>query len=111
LGRYLNLGGGATYFPQDMIHPINDRINVSLQRELGFRVLTDTTFFTNLGRNVQDATMWGGDYTSPVNNVDPNYAYTYRRRRGRHRAEPILQPASGRQGARLVAHAAEGHRQ
>ncbi|MBI4903760.1 MAG: TonB-dependent receptor [Acidobacteria bacterium] len=76
LGRYLNLGGGATFFPQDMIHPINDRINVSLQRQLPYGIVTDTTYFTNLGRNVQDASMWGGDYTWGVNQVDPNYAYT-----------------------------------
>ncbi|MBI5281008.1 MAG: carboxypeptidase regulatory-like domain-containing protein [Candidatus Solibacter usitatus] len=78
LGRYMNLGQGATYFPQEMIHPINDRINVSLQRQMPFRIITDTTFFTNLGHNVQDASMWGGDYTWGTNQVDPNYAYTYK---------------------------------
>ncbi len=78
LGRYLNLGGGATFFPQNMIHPINDRFNVSVQRQLPFDILTDTTFFTNLGRNVQDNSMWGGDYTYNLNLVDPNYAYTYK---------------------------------
>ncbi len=78
LGRYTHLGEGATFFPQDMIHPINDRINVSLQRQLPWGVLTDTTFFTNLGRDVQDASMWGGDYTYNLNLVDPNYGYTYK---------------------------------
>lgn len=78
LGRYLHLGEGATFFPQDMIHPVNDRINVSVQRQLPFRVVTDTTFFTNLGRNVQDSSMWGGDYTWGLNQVDPNYSYTYK---------------------------------
>jgi hypothetical protein len=78
LGRYLNLGGAAAYFPQDMIHPINDRINVSFQRQLPFRVLADTTFFTNIGHNVQDASMWGGDYSWSANQVDPNYSYTYK---------------------------------
>ena len=79
LGRYLNLGGGATYFgKQDMIHPINDRVNVSLQRQLPGRIITDTTFFTNIGHNVQDTSMWGGDYTWGANQVDPRYAYTYK---------------------------------
>ncbi len=78
LGRYLNLGGGATFFPQDMQHPINDRVNISLQRELPFDVLFDSTFFMNFGRNVQDTSMWGGDYTYNLNMVDPNYAYTHK---------------------------------
>ncbi|HSB15542.1 MAG TPA: TonB-dependent receptor [Bryobacteraceae bacterium] len=78
LGRYTNLGANATFFPQDMIHPINDRFNVSLQRQAPFRILTDTTFFMNLGRNVQDASMWGGDYNYNLNMVDPNYGYTYK---------------------------------
>ncbi len=78
LGRYTNLGGSPTWFPQDMIHPINDRYNVSLQRQMPFRVLTDTTFFMNMGRDVQDGSMWGGDYTYNLNMVDPNYGYTYK---------------------------------
>ncbi len=78
LGRYMHVGEGATWFPQNMIHPINDRINVSLQRQLPFRVLTDTTFFTNLGRDVQDSSMWGGDYSYNLNLVDPNYSYTHK---------------------------------
>jgi len=78
LGRYLNLGGGATFFPQDMIHPINDRVNLSLQRQLPFNILTETTFFTSIGKNVQDSSMWGGDYNYNLNMVDPNYSYTYK---------------------------------
>lgn len=78
LGRYLNLGSSATFFPQDMIHPINDRMNVSYQKQMPFRILTDTTFFVNLGHNVQDGSMWGGDYNYNLNQVDPNYAYTYK---------------------------------
>ena len=78
LGRYTNLGDSPTFFPQDMIHPINDRINVSLQRQAPFRIITDTTFFVNLGRDVQDQSMWGGDYTYNLNMVDPNYGYTYK---------------------------------
>ena len=40
--------------------------------------MTDTTYFTNLGRNVQDSSMWGGDYSWTPNMVDPNYSYTYK---------------------------------
>ncbi len=78
LGRYLNLGSSVIYFPKDMVHPINDRINVSVQRQLPFQILTDTTFFTNLGRDVQDRSMWGNDYQTDLNQVDPNYSYTYK---------------------------------
>jgi hypothetical protein len=78
MGRYLNLGESPTFFPQNMIHPVNDRINVSLQRQLPFRIITDTTFFANLGRDVQDNSMWGGDYSYNLNMTDPNYSYTYK---------------------------------
>jgi hypothetical protein len=78
LGRYLNLGDSATFFPQDMIHPINNRLNASYQKEMPFRILTDTTFFTNIGTNVQDGSMWGGDYNYNLNMVDPNLGYTYK---------------------------------
>jgi hypothetical protein len=78
LGRYLNLGQAATFFPVDMVHPINDRFNVSLQRQMPFGIITDTTFFVNLGRDVQDSSMWGGDYNYNLNQVDPNYSYTYK---------------------------------
>jgi hypothetical protein len=78
LGRYLNLGGAVSFFPQDMIHPINDRINLSFQRQLPFRVMSDVTYFANLGHNVQDSSMWGGDYSYNINSSDPNYSYTYK---------------------------------
>jgi len=78
LGRYLNLGDNATWFRQKVLHPINDRFNVSVQRQWPWRVTTDTTFFMNFGRNIHDASMWGGDYSLPLNLMDPELAYTYK---------------------------------
>ena len=78
LGRYLNLGDNATWFRKQVLHPINDRLNISVQRQLPWRVMTDTTFFVNLGRDIHDASMWGGDYSLPRNLMDPELAYQYK---------------------------------
>jgi hypothetical protein len=78
LGRYTNLGDGMNWYAPDTRTPRNDRINFSLQRQLPMRVLTDTTFFMNFGRDVQDVSMWGGDYSRPVNMMDPNLEYQYK---------------------------------
>jgi hypothetical protein len=78
LGRYTNLGDSMSWWAQDTKTPLNDRINFSLQRQAPFGIATDTTFFMNFGHDVQDASMWGGDYSRQVNMMDPNLAYTYK---------------------------------
>ncbi|HZT33367.1 MAG TPA: TonB-dependent receptor [Bryobacteraceae bacterium] len=66
-GAYTNLGNNATWFAQDFRPGVNDRINVSLQRQLPARILADVTFFTNLSRNLP--------YTQNLNLMDPRIAY------------------------------------
>ena len=78
LGRYTQLGSSGHWFNQNIKIPINDRINLSVQRQLPSRFLFDGTFFMHFGHNVQDPSMWGGNYSTPINMVDPNYAYTYK---------------------------------
>ncbi|MGC8758759.1 MAG: TonB-dependent receptor domain-containing protein [Bryobacteraceae bacterium] len=78
LGRYTNLGDGMSWYAPNTKTPINDRINFSLQRQLPWGIATDTTFFINIGHNVQDASMWGGDYSRQVNMMDPTLAYKYK---------------------------------
>lgn len=77
-GRYTNLGAGAGWFNQNLKRPINDRINVSFQRQLPFRLMTDVTYFTNFGHDQLYPNMWGGDYSRNLNMVDPNLSYTYK---------------------------------
>ncbi|PYT21277.1 MAG: carboxypeptidase regulatory-like domain-containing protein [Acidobacteria bacterium] len=80
LGRYQNLGDGATWFYQNLTPPVNDRFNFSVQRTLPFNILLDSTFFMNFGRKIipnGPGTMWGtGGFQNNLNMMDPNLAYT-----------------------------------
>jgi hypothetical protein len=67
LGRYTNLGTAGTWYEQDTKAGVNDRINVSLQRQLPFRILADITYFANIGRDAP--------YTKDLNQVDPRIGY------------------------------------
>jgi hypothetical protein len=78
-GAYTNLGGSATFNNQNMVTGVNDRINISLQRNLPFGILGDVTGFTNLGHNLPIGT------TCPVASclgvnldmADPDLTYKY----------------------------------
>jgi hypothetical protein len=70
LGRYTNLGGDAVTDILDFRAPVNDRFNVSLQRELVNRIVADVTYFLNLGHNLS--------YTKRYNLMDPQLSYTYK---------------------------------
>ncbi|MBI4904451.1 MAG: carboxypeptidase regulatory-like domain-containing protein [Acidobacteria bacterium] len=67
LGTYTNLGTATTWYQQDFNPGVNDRINISVQRQLPFRILSDTTFFMNIGRN--------HPYNYDVNQVDPRIGF------------------------------------
>ncbi|MCC6591496.1 MAG: TonB-dependent receptor [Bryobacterales bacterium] len=75
-GRYTNLGAGASWFNQDLKRSINDRVNVSYQRQLPNQFLMDATFFMNFGHNILGSSMWGGQEAINRNMVDPNLVYT-----------------------------------
>lgn len=62
-GRYTLMGGNALWDQRDFVNHINDRINISLQRETIARILVDATFFANFGRNLP--------YTLDLNQIDP----------------------------------------
>lgn len=66
-GRYTNLGGPAIWFQQDLTPGVNDRFNISVQRQLPFRILADITFFMNTGRNQA--------YNYDLNQVDPRIGF------------------------------------
>ena len=66
-GTYTNLGGGANWYQQNLNPAVNDRINISVQRQLPARILADITFFMNIGRNLP--------YAYNLNQVDPRLGY------------------------------------
>jgi hypothetical protein len=70
LGRYTELGdtsGGAIFFDPNFKPGVNDRMNISVQRQLPSQILFDATFFANLSRNLP--------YAQDLNLVDPRIAY------------------------------------
>jgi hypothetical protein len=83
LGRYTNLGGSATWYDQDFNPAVNDRMNISLQRQLPGKILADITFFMNVGRNAP--------YTYDRNQVDPRIGY----RVGNAITQPVANPFFG----------------
>jgi hypothetical protein len=66
-GPYTGLGGATTWYQQDFTPAVNDRYNISLQRQLPARILADITFFMNIGR--------AAPYAYDINQVDPRIGY------------------------------------
>ena len=66
-GTYTNLGGPATWYTQNFNATINDRFNISVQRQLPYKMLADVTFFMNIGNNAP--------YTLDYNQVDPRIGF------------------------------------
>ncbi len=78
LGDYTEVGNSVYWWNQSLHVPINDRINLSVQRQAPFGFFTEGTFFMNFGHDVQDPSMWGGNYGFNMNQVDPNLVYKYK---------------------------------
>ncbi len=79
LGTATNLGDTSSWFNQNPRTPINDRINISVQRELPAAFVLDATFFVNRGRNIVPPGIWGGQgYGQPMNMTNPNLIYQYK---------------------------------
>ncbi len=70
LGRYTNLGDTLFFFNQTMHTGVNDRWNITIQRQLWNQIHFDGTFFMNFGHNLP--------YTKQLNMSDPNLSYTYK---------------------------------
>lgn len=69
-GRYTNLGDAVNWNNQDLRTTTNDRINVSLQRQLPFGYSFAGTFFTNIGRDLP--------YSKALNMSDPALSYQHK---------------------------------
>lgn len=70
-GRYTNLGQSSTWYNQNFRNGINERFNLSIQRELPWRIVADITAFVNVGY----------DHPYPagfnLNAIDPRYDFQY----------------------------------
>src|SRR5262249_17606309 len=62
-GRYTLMGGNAAWDKRDLVTAVNDRFNVTIQREAIARFLVEATYFFNAGRD--------RPYTLNLNQVNP----------------------------------------
>jgi hypothetical protein len=70
LGAYTNVGNPANWVNQTYRAQINDRINLTIMREIIGQFKVDATWFMNIGRSAP--------HDRPVNLADPNLSYTYK---------------------------------
>ena len=68
-GTYTNMGNSALWYDPDFKPQTDDRLNISVQRQLPSHFLLDVTYYVQLSRNVP--------YTLNVNLADPSIAYKY----------------------------------
>jgi hypothetical protein len=68
LGRYTNLGQNASWQQREFRPGVNERFNVSFQRQLPSQIHFDITYFLNMGRDLP--------YNLQVNLVDPSLIYS-----------------------------------
>jgi hypothetical protein len=69
-GRYTNLGSAVSLDQYELRPQINDRINLSYQRQIWGATLADISYFANLGSRVP--------YNLNVNMADPAFRYEQR---------------------------------
>jgi hypothetical protein len=69
-GRYTGLGGAVSFDQYDLRPQINDRFNMSFQKQLWAGVIVDASYFFNLGSRVP--------YTVNLNMRDPAFTYEQR---------------------------------
>ncbi|HWQ55452.1 MAG TPA: TonB-dependent receptor [Bryobacteraceae bacterium] len=92
MGRYSQLGSAVVHYNQYPKQPINDRINLTLQRELPWQIRLDVTGFLSFGRNVPNADVYGGVVANQlVNMMNPALNYTYKAELSQAVANPFYQ--------------------
>jgi hypothetical protein len=81
LGRYTNLGGPANLDQYEQKPQINDRINLSYQRQIRGGAIVEATYFFNYGHNLSYDTAYNcGNVNCSLNlnMMDPAFRYEYR---------------------------------
>lgn len=81
-GTYTNLGDAITIDEYEQRTPISDRINVSIQRELPYKVVVDATVLVNFISHDQ--------YSENLNLADPRLSYAYGAETTRSVANPFF---------------------
>jgi hypothetical protein len=81
LGPYTNLGNAANWPDQNYRPQINDRVNITIMREIPGQFKVDATWFMNFGRHVPHDLL--------VNMSDPNLGYTYKAQLSQNIANPF----------------------
>jgi hypothetical protein len=81
LGPYTLVGSSANWVSQDYNQQINDRINLTIMREIPGQFKIDATWFMNFGRYVQ--------HDRNVNQADPMLSYTYKAQLSQNIANPF----------------------
>ena len=69
-GTYNGLGDSDSWYNQNIKPASEDRINISVQRQLPGRLVVDASFYVAYSHNLP--------YTYNLNMADPNIAYTYK---------------------------------
>ncbi len=80
-GRNTNLGStdATIWARQDLKIPMNDRFNVTIERDLIYGMKLDGTFFMNFGHNMVPEGQGGNSgFGRSLNMVDPQLSYTYK---------------------------------
>jgi len=69
-GRYTNLGGAVSLDEYELRPQINDRFNLSYQRQILWGTILDLSYFINYGTRVP--------YNIDLNMADPSFRYEYK---------------------------------
>jgi len=70
-GRYFGLGeDNIAWANPDFKRLVNDRMNITLSRQLPNQIVAEVTYFANFGRNVA--------YSRDLNQMDPTIGYQYK---------------------------------
>lgn len=80
-GRNTNLGntGASNWANQNLKIPMNDRFNLTIERDLLYGLKLDGTFFMNIGHNMVPEGQGGNaGFSQAKNMVDPQLGYTHK---------------------------------
>ncbi len=69
-GRYTNLGGAVSFDQYQLRPQINDRFNLSYQKQIWYGIIFEAGYFFNYGTRVP--------YTINLNMRDPSFSYEYK---------------------------------
>ena len=99
-GRYTNLGSAVSLDQYELRPQINDRFNVSYQKEMWGRMVVDASYFFNLGTRVP--------YDINLNMADPTFRYEQKTAAQHAGDQPVPQLPDARQVPGPAAESGDG---